>query len=133
MRFRVAVIGAVALLTALSTAVHAQGYPAKPVRILVGFTPGAGIDIAIRLIAPKMGEALGQQIVVDNRPGAGSNIAAELTVRAPADGYTLFAGGAPVAISATSGCMKKYETARSSSVEMPRKNAKPRTDPMAMK
>jgi tripartite-type tricarboxylate transporter receptor subunit TctC len=92
-----AIIAAVAGPAAL----HAQSYPAKPVRILVGFTPGAGVDIAMRLIAPKLGEALGQQIVIDNRPGAGSNIAAELTARAPADGYTLFAGGAPVAISQT--------------------------------
>ncbi len=86
---------------AVPAALHAQTYPAKPVRILVGFTPGAGVDIAIRLIAPKIGDALGQQIVVDNRPGAGGNIAAELGARAPADGYTLFAGGAPAAISQT--------------------------------
>jgi tripartite-type tricarboxylate transporter receptor subunit TctC len=80
---------------------HAQGYPAKPVRILVGFTPGAGIDIAMRLVAPKIADALGQQVVIDNRPGAGGNIAAEIVARAPADGYTLFAGGAPAAISQT--------------------------------
>jgi tripartite-type tricarboxylate transporter receptor subunit TctC len=71
------------------------------VRILVGFTPGAGVDIAIRLIAPKMSDALGQQVVVENRPGAGGNIAAEVVARAPADGYTLFAAGAPAAISQT--------------------------------
>ena len=81
--------------------VSAQAYPAKPIRILVGFTPGAGVDIAMRLIAPKMADALGQQIVIDNRPGAGSNIAAELVARAPSDGYTLFAAGAPAAISQT--------------------------------
>jgi tripartite-type tricarboxylate transporter receptor subunit TctC len=91
---------AVALLAA-SAALHAQGYPTKPVRIIVGFTPGAGVDIAIRQIAPRIGEALGQQIVIDNRPGAGGNIGAELAARAPADGYTLFAGGAPAAISQT--------------------------------
>jgi len=80
---------------------HAQAFPVKPVRILVGFTPGAGVDIAMRLIAPKMGETLSQQIVIDNRPGAGGNIAAELGARAPSDGYTLFAAGAPAAISQT--------------------------------
>lgn len=104
-----AIIAAVALLAAPPAALHAQTastssgqtYPAKPVRILVGFTPGAGVDIAIRLIAPKIGDALGQQIVIDNRPGAGGNIAAELGARAPADGYTIFAGGAPAAISQT--------------------------------
>ena len=96
-----AILAAAVLLAAAPAALRAQAFPAKPVRILIGFTPGAGVDIAIRLIAPKLAEALGQQVVVDNRPGAGSNIAAELTARAPADGYTLFAGGAPVAISAT--------------------------------
>jgi tripartite-type tricarboxylate transporter receptor subunit TctC len=78
-----------------------QTYPAKPVRVIIGFPPGAGVDIAIRLIAPKMTEAFGQQVVADNRPGAGGNIGAELVARAPADGYTLFAGGAPAAISQT--------------------------------
>ena len=80
-------------------ALHAQTFPAKPIRALVGFTPGAGVDIAVRLIAPKMSETLGQSLIVDNRAGAGGNIAAELGARAPADGYTLFAGGAPAAIS----------------------------------
>src|SRR5689334_12380045 len=79
----------------------AQSYPAKPIRILVGFPPGAGVDIAIRLVAPKIAGALGQQVVVDNRPGAGGNIAAELGAHAPADGYTLLAGGAPHAIAQT--------------------------------
>ena len=78
-----------------------QAFPVKPVRVLVGFPPGAGVDIAFRLIGPRMAESLGQQIVVDNRPGAGGNIAGELGARAPADGYTLFGGGAPAAISMT--------------------------------
>lgn len=86
---------------ALSGALQAQPYPVKPIRVLVGFTPGAGIDIAVRQIAPKMGEALGQSIVIENRPGAGGNIAAELAARAAADGYTLLASGAPAAISQT--------------------------------
>ncbi len=96
-------ISALALLiaSAFPMALHAQAYPAKPVRILVGFTPGAGVDIAMRLIAPKMSDALGQSIVIDNRAGAGGNIAAELTARAPADGYTLLGNGAPAAISQT--------------------------------
>src|SRR5262245_49329385 len=92
----------VLLLTAvLPVTLHAQTFPLKPVRVLVGFTPGAGVDIAVRLISPRMSESLGQQIVIDNRPGAGGNIAGELAARAPADGYTLFAGGAPAAISQT--------------------------------
>jgi tripartite-type tricarboxylate transporter receptor subunit TctC len=64
-------------------------YPAKPVRIIVGFPPGGSTDIMARLIAPGLSEAFGQQFVVDNRPGANSNIGAELAARAPADGYTL--------------------------------------------
>ncbi len=78
-----------------------QAFPVKPIRVLVGFTPGAGIDIAVRLVGPKMSETLGQSIIVDNRAGAGGNIASELAARAPADGYTLLANGAPAAISQT--------------------------------
>ncbi len=94
-------VPALALLMAcgLPAALHAQTYPVKSIRVFVGFTPGAGIDIAIRLIGPKMSETLGQSIIVDNRPGAGGNIAVELGARAPADGYTLTATGAPAAIS----------------------------------
>ena len=76
----------------------AQAYPIKSIRVLVGFTPGAGMDIAVRLVVPKMGEVLGQQIIIDNRPGAGGNLAAEMTAKAPADGYTLLTSGAPAAI-----------------------------------
>jgi tripartite-type tricarboxylate transporter receptor subunit TctC len=79
----------------------AQPYPVKAVRVIVPFPPGAGVDIAIRLITPKLTEAFGQQFVSDNRPGAAGNIAAEIAARAPADGYTLFAAGAPAAISQT--------------------------------
>lgn len=86
---------------ALPCTLHAQAFPAKPIRVLVGFTPGAGVDIAVRLIGPKMTDTLGQQIIVDNRPGAGGNVAAEQAARAPADGYTLLANGAPAAISQT--------------------------------
>ena len=67
----------------------AQSYPAKPVRIIVPFAPGGGSDLAGRLVAAKLSERLGAQFIVDNRPGAGSNLGAELAVKAPADGYTL--------------------------------------------
>ena len=66
-----------------------QAYPTKPVRIVVGFPPGAGSDIVTRLVTPGMAKALGQQFVVDNRAGAAGNIGAEVVARAPADGYTL--------------------------------------------
>jgi len=107
-------VKAVAIVTAACSpaALNAQVYPAKPIRIVVGFTPGAGVDIAMRLIAPKVGDSLGQQVIVDNRPGAGGNIAAELVARAPADGYTLFASGAPAAISQTLYSKLSYDLIR---------------------
>src|SRR5829696_3878902 len=64
-------------------------YPAKPVRILVGFAPGGGTDIMARVIGAKVGESMKQQFVVDNRPGANANLAAKLAAEAPGDGYTI--------------------------------------------
>jgi len=66
-----------------------QNYPVKPIRLLVGFPPGGGNDALARLVAPRLAEKLGKPIVIDNRPGAGGNLAAELTAKAPADGYTI--------------------------------------------
>ena len=67
----------------------AQSYPAKPVRIIVPFAPGGGSDLAGRLVAAKLTERMGAQFIVENRPGAGSNLGAELAVKSPPDGYTL--------------------------------------------
>jgi len=79
----------------------AQAYPTRPVRIVVGFAAGGGADIIARLIGQWLSERLGRQFIVENRPGAGSNIAAETMVRSPADGYTLLLVSSPHAFNAT--------------------------------
>jgi tripartite-type tricarboxylate transporter receptor subunit TctC len=82
-----AVVAALSLLVCVLA--EAQPYPNKTTRIFVGYAPGGGTDIMARAIALKLSESLGQQFVVDNRPGANANLAAELAAKAPADGYTL--------------------------------------------
>ena len=78
-----------AALPAVSRIAWAQAYPTRPVRIIVGFPAGGAPDIIARLMGQWLSERLGQQFVIENRPGAGSNIATEAVVRAPPDGYTL--------------------------------------------
>jgi len=78
-----------AALLAAPLVAFAQSYPAKPVRIIVPFAPGGGSDLAGRLVAAKLSERMGTQFIVENRPGAGSNLGAEIAVKSPPDGYTL--------------------------------------------
>ena len=92
--------GAAALPVASRFAL-AQAYPARPVRILVGFAAGGNFDIVARLIGQWLSDQLLQPVIVENRPGASSNLATEAVIRAPADGYTLLLGGAVNAVNAT--------------------------------
>ena len=73
----------------MPAAAVAQNFPAKSVRIVVGLAPGGGTDIVARMVGQRLGAAINQQVVIDNRPGASGNIAAEIVAKAPADGYTL--------------------------------------------
>jgi tripartite-type tricarboxylate transporter receptor subunit TctC len=90
-----------AALPAVSHVARAQAYPARPVRWIVGFTPGGGNDITARLMGQWLTERLGQPFIIENRPGAGTNIAAELVVNAAPDGYTLFFANVANAVNAT--------------------------------
>jgi tripartite-type tricarboxylate transporter receptor subunit TctC len=90
-----------AALPAVPLIASVQAYPAQPVRIIVGFAPGGGMDIMARLIGQWLSERFGQQFVIENRPGAGTNIATEAVVNAPPDGYTLLLAGFPNASNAT--------------------------------
>ncbi|MDB5904279.1 MAG: hypothetical protein JWM26_3157 [Betaproteobacteria bacterium] len=85
-------IAAAVLACYAAPALAADAYPTKPVRMIVGFAPGGGTDTTARALTPKLSERLGQQVIVDNRPGAAGNIATEIITKSPADGYTILMG-----------------------------------------
>jgi len=90
MRLRIVVTAIAALLATASAAWAQADYPNRPVRLIVGFPPGSSADIAARVVGNRMSQLLGQQVVVESKPGAASSIAAAEVARAPKDGYTLF-------------------------------------------
>ena len=101
-----------AAVLAFPPGVAAQAWPAKPLRMILAFPPGGPTDINARIFAMKMGETLGQQVVVDNRPGAGGNIAAAEAAKAPADGYTIFYNTSAITIAPSLYSKVSYDTAR---------------------
>lgn len=102
------------VLTASLLAMPAAGqnYPTKPIRVIVPYAAGGNTDITARAVGAKLSEILGKQIVVENRPGAGTNIGTQLVVRAPADGYTLLMGGAANAVNMSLFAKPPYNTQR---------------------
>src|SRR4051812_44072658 len=88
-------------LAGVATPSHATDYPSRAVRVIVGFPAGGPTDIVARIIAQSLSERLGQQFIVENRPGAGSNIATQAVITSPPDGYTLLLVSPPHAINAT--------------------------------
>ena len=88
-------------LSAASRVAKAQAYPSRPVRWVIGFPPGGGADIVARIVAPRLSERLGQQVIIEHKPGAGMNIATQTVVNSAPDGYTLLFVGTGNAVNAT--------------------------------
>jgi len=110
MKSAIAIAFAAAALA--STGAPAQSYPQKTVRVVVPYAPGGNTDFTARVIAAKLTDVFGQQVVVENRPGGGTNIGSELVAKAPADGYTLLMGGASNAINMSFYPKLPYDTLR---------------------
>jgi tripartite-type tricarboxylate transporter receptor subunit TctC len=101
---------AAAVIACAAGGAGAQQYPTKPIRLIVAFPPGGSTDIIARVIGQKLGERLGQQVVIDNRGGAGGTIGTELTAKAPADGYTMLINNISLAVNATLYPKLPYDT-----------------------
>jgi len=110
---RTALLACTALVMAAAGAVHAQAYPTKPIRLIIGFPPGGSNDIVARQMAPKLTQLLGAQVIVENRPGANATIATDFVAKAPPDGYTIMLGSAsPLVISPFTYPNIPYDTLR---------------------
>ena len=89
------------LASAAVPCAQAQTYPTRPIRLVVSFAAGGGVDLVARLIGQKLSEAWSQQVVIDNRPGAGGNVSAEMVAKSPPDGYTIYMSSASVVVNAS--------------------------------
>ena len=89
------------LIISCGSIARAADYPSRPIRLVVAYAPGGTTDFAARVTAPKLGELLGQTVVVDNRPGAGGNVSAELVAKSLPDGYTIYLSSASVVVNAS--------------------------------
>ena len=98
------------LLPAVSMPVHGQQYPSRPMRVVVPFAPGGAVDLVARTVAPRLGEALGQPVVVDNRGGAGGTIGTDIVAKARPDGHTLLVASMGVAVNAVLYPKLPYDT-----------------------
>src|SRR5262245_66318064 len=90
-----------AALSAVSRRAHAQAYPTGPLRWIIGFPPGGGADTVARIMGPWLSERLGQPVIIENRPGASTNIAAQAVINSPPDGYTLLFLGLSTVVNAS--------------------------------
>ena len=103
---------AAAMCVALAPAAFAQAYPTKPVHIIVAFAPGGPVDVVARLVANKLGDIIGQPVVVENRPSATGNIATQVVAKAPADGYTVLATSSAFAVNVSLSPNAGYDAER---------------------
>ena len=95
------VVAAACAVTSTTTCAQVKNFPNRPVRIIVPVPPGGIVDVVVRLLAQKMTEVMGQSVVIDNRPGASTNIGTEMVARAPGDGYTLLSNSLPLVVNHT--------------------------------
>lgn len=111
-RLRLPVLALLSVLCLQATSAAAQGFPAKPVRVVVPFAPGGATDVVFRLLAPKLSENLGQQVVVENRAGGGSTIGMDVVAKAAPDGYTLGVANLSFAVNPSLLAKLPYDTER---------------------